>query len=52
MKDVGSVYSNQIVKPIKKKASPKMTVNMAGFGYNNNNSQLKGFNMPSDVRNA
>ena len=51
MKDVGSVYSNQIVKPIKKKPSPKMTVNMAGLGYNNN-SQLKGFNIPSDVRNA
>jgi len=36
MKDIGSVYNNQIVKPIqKKKPNPKLTMNMAGLGgYN------------------
>ena len=36
MKEIGSVYNNQIVKPIqKKKPNPKLTMNMAGLGgYN------------------
>jgi len=33
-KDVGSVYSNQIIKPKKKQPSPKMTMNMAGLVSN------------------
>ena len=52
LKEAGSVYSNQIVKPIKKKPNPKLTMNMAGLGYAN--SQLKaGVNFGSnDPRNG
>lgn len=51
-KDVGSVYSNQIMKPKKKQPSPKMTMNMAGLVHNQN-SGLKGIvNFgPGDIRN-
>lgn len=35
MKDIGSVYNNQMVKIQKKKPNPKLTMNMAGLvGYN------------------
>jgi hypothetical protein len=33
VKEIGSVYNNNIVKPItKKKPNPKLTMNMAGMG--------------------
>lgn len=35
MKEIGSVYNNQMVKIQKKKPNPKLTMNMAGLvGYN------------------